>query len=53
MKTMIRFLLGAGLAAAAPAVAAAAPETYIIDGNPTFPRFRYRQFGYSNAIQIN
>jgi polyisoprenoid-binding protein YceI len=30
--------------------AAAAPETYVIDGAHTFPRFEYSHFGYSNQI---
>ena len=30
--------------------AIAAPETYIIDGNHTLPRFSYSHFGYSNQL---
>ncbi|HZX33307.1 MAG TPA: YceI family protein [Rhodocyclaceae bacterium] len=31
--------------------AAAEPETYVIDGKHTFPRFEYSHFGFSNQIQ--
>jgi len=34
---------------AAPALAA--PETYLVDPNHTYPRFEYNHFGYSNQIQ--
>jgi hypothetical protein len=34
---------------AAPAFAA--PETYLVDPNHTYPRFEYNHFGYSNQIQ--
>ncbi len=29
----------------------AAPETFTVEGNHTFPRFEYNHFGYSNQIQ--
>lgn len=29
----------------------AAPETYLVDPNHTYPRFEYNHFGYSNQIQ--
>lgn len=35
------------LAAAAAAPALAAPETYLLDANHTFPRFSYNHLGYS------
>lgn len=35
------------LAAVAAAPALAAPETYVVDGNHTFPRFSYNHLGYS------
>ncbi|MCC2957579.1 YceI family protein [Massilia sp. IC2-477] len=38
------------LTAAMSATALAAPETYIIDGSHTFPRFEYSHFGYSNQV---
>lgn len=31
-------------------LAVAAPETYIIDGTHTFPRFEYSHFGYSSQV---
>lgn len=31
-------------------MATAAPETYIIDGNHTMPRFSYNHFGYSTQL---
>lgn len=46
MKTILALLLAAGVSAAA----VAAPETYVIDGTHTFPRFEYSHFGYSNQI---
>ncbi|SMB28989.1 YceI family protein [Sterolibacterium denitrificans] len=36
------------LLAAAPALAA--PETYVIDGSHTFPRFSYSHFGFSTQL---
>ena len=33
------------VAASAPALAT--PETYVVDGNHTFPRFSYSHFGFS------
>jgi polyisoprenoid-binding protein YceI len=38
------------LAAAVAAPALAAPETYVIDGTHTFPRFSYSHFGYSTQL---
>ena len=38
------------LAAVAAAPALAAPETYVVDGNHTFPRFSYSHFGYSTQL---
>lgn len=35
------------VALALPAIAAAAPETYVIDNTHTYPRFEYSHFGYS------
>lgn len=36
------------LAAAAPALAA--PETYVVEGTHTYPRFSYSHFGYSTQL---
>ncbi len=38
------------LAAAAASPALAAPETYVVDGTHTFPRFSYSHFGYSTQL---
>ncbi len=38
------------LAAIAAAPALAAPETYVVDGNHTYPRFSYSHFGYSTQL---
>ena len=46
MKKLFAFLVAAGVSLAA----AAAPETFVIDGSHTFPRFEYSHFGYSNQV---
>jgi len=46
MKTLLALALAAGI----PLSAFAAPETYVIDNNHTYPRFEYSHFGYSNQI---
>lgn len=46
MHKIIALFLAAGVSLSA----AAAPETYVIDGNHTFPRFEYSHFGYSTQI---
>jgi polyisoprenoid-binding protein YceI len=38
------------LAAVAAVPALAAPETYVVDGTHTFPRFSYSHFGYSTQL---
>ena len=38
------------LTAVATAPALAAPETFVIDGTHTFPRFSYSHFGYSTQL---
>ncbi len=48
MKKQISLVALASLFAA-PAFAA--PETYLVDPNHTYPRFEYNHFGYSNQIQ--
>ena len=47
MKKQIATLVLA-LAAAVPALAA--PETYVLDGTHSFPRFSYSHFGYSTQL---
>lgn len=46
MKNLLALTLGAGFALNA----LAAPETFIIDNNHTFPRFEYSHFGLSNQV---
>lgn len=46
---MKRFAILA-IAATISTAAVAAPETYIIDGNHTLPRFSYSHFGYSTQL---
>lgn len=46
MKKIITLIAIAGLALNA----AAAPETFVIDNNHTFPRFEYSHFGLSNQV---
>jgi polyisoprenoid-binding protein YceI len=46
MKKIIALLLAAGFSLSA----AAASETYVIDGTHTFPRFEYSHFGFSNQV---
>lgn len=43
-------LTSALLAATAAAPALAAPESYVIDGTHTFPRFSYNHFGFSTQL---
>lgn len=38
------------IAAALTAPALAAPETYVLDANHTYPRFEYSHFGYSTQL---
>lgn len=46
MKKIAAVVFAASLSAAA----FAAPETYVIDGTHSFPRFEYSHFGYSNQV---
>ena len=46
MKKFTAFVLAAGCTLSA----FAAPETYVIDNNHTYPRFEYSHFGYSNQV---
>lgn len=43
MKKLLAFIAAAGLSLSA----LAAPETYVIDGTHTFPRFEYSHLGFS------
>lgn len=47
---MKKSLAALGFAAACAAPAFAAPETYAVDGNHTFPRFEYSHLGFSTQI---
>lgn len=47
---MMKKLTLIALASAFASTAFAAPETYTVEGNHTFPRFEYNHFGYSNQI---
>ena len=46
MKKLVAF----AFAAAVSAVAMAAPETYVIDGTHTMPRFEYSHMGFSEQL---
>ena len=46
MKKYLALLAAAGFSMSAMA----APETYVIDGSHTFPRFEYSHFGFSTQI---
>ncbi|TLS20018.1 MAG: YceI family protein [Betaproteobacteria bacterium] len=46
---MIKQLVAVAIAASSLA-AVAAPETYVMDGSHTFPRFSYSHFGYSTQL---
>jgi polyisoprenoid-binding protein YceI len=50
LKTRLRSLLLIGACAALAGPALAAPETFVIDGSHTFPRFSYSHFGYSTQL---
>lgn len=45
-----RLLAGAVLVASHVQFAAAAPETYVIDGSHTYPRFSYNHLGFSTQL---
>lgn len=47
MQKLTKFTAALILAAAAAAPALAAPETYVLEPNHTFPRFSYNHLGYS------
>ena len=48
--TKLSKLSAALILAAVAAPALAAPETYVVDGTHTFPRFSYSHFGYSTQL---
>lgn len=48
MKTIIALALAFTATLALPALAA--PETFVIDSNHTYPRFEYSHFGFSNQV---
>ena len=48
--TKLSKLFAALILAAVAAPALAAPETYVVDGTHTFPRFSYSHFGYSTQL---
>ena len=50
MKRLTRLTLAAAAIATLSGAAMAAPETFVIDGTHTFPRFSYSHFGLSTQI---
>lgn len=46
MKKLVALFIAAGIGS----TAFAAPETYVIDGTHTLPRFEYSHFGYSTQM---
>ena len=48
--TKLSKLFAALILALVAAPALAAPETYVVDGTHTFPRFSYSHFGYSTQL---
>lgn len=50
MQALTRIAAALALSAAAAAPALAAPETFVVDGSHTFPRFSYSHFGYSTQL---
>ncbi|MDD2741845.1 MAG: YceI family protein [Rhodocyclaceae bacterium] len=50
MKKLTQYTAALFLAAAATSPALAAPESFIIDGSHTFPRFSYSHFGFSTQL---
>lgn len=50
MNQLIKLSLAAAFAAAVSAPALAAPETFVIDGSHTLPRFSYSHLGYSTQL---
>ncbi len=50
MKKTTRLALAAAAIATLSGAAAAAPETFVIDGTHSFPRFSYSHFGFSTQL---
>lgn len=50
MNTLSKLAATLILATAAAAPAMAAPETYVLDGSHTFPRFSYSHLGFSTQL---
>lgn len=50
MNQLIKLSLAAAFAAAVSAPALATPETFVIDGSHTLPRFSYSHLGYSTQL---
>ena len=50
MKRLILLAIAATFSSAALSAALAAPETYVIDGKHTLPRFSYNHHGYSTQL---
>ena len=50
MKKLSQLSAALILATAAAAPALAAPETYVLDGTHSYPRFSYSHFGYSTQL---
>jgi len=50
MKRLTRITLVAAALATLSGVASSAPETFVIDGGHTFPRFSYNHFGLSTQL---
>ncbi len=50
MKNLSKFATALLLAAAVSAPALAAPETFVLDANHTYPRFSYNHLGFSTQL---
>ncbi|MRR52135.1 MAG: YceI family protein [Rhodocyclaceae bacterium] len=50
MKKLFALAAAAAITAGLAAPALGAPETYVIDGNHTFPSFSYSHLGYSTQV---
>jgi len=50
MQKLTKLTVALVFAAVTAAPALAAPETYVVDGTHTFPRFSYSHFGYSTQL---
>jgi len=50
MQKLTKLTTTLAFAALTAAPVLAAPETYVVDGNHTYPRFSYSHFGYSTQL---